>query len=167
MKISLSLIQRTWSLLYSRWQNTSKSVFECRACCQCLKRLSSNCVLLSAMSCSVEDRIYCKCKGINVKGNFACVWAQYICMHAQRVRHCTDISVFTPWCSILMMAKIIMLIDISRYIKMYFNRQLIPISLLSHLHWGRWLVSFYLFAVFIFMGSPPAPPIFPLCSAFL
>lgn len=85
---------------------------------------------------------------------------KYICMHALRVRHCTDISVFTPWCSILMMAKVIMLIDISRHIKMYFNRQLIPIPLLIHLHWGRWLVSFYLFTLFIFMGSPrpPHPP---------
>ena len=29
---------------------------------------------------------------------------------------------------------------------------------------GRWLVSFYLFILFIFMGSTPTPIIFPLCS---
>lgn len=91
--------------------------------------------LLPAMSCRVEDRIYCKCKRINVKRKFfifvsiniyACMEDQalhrYTCLHPL-VLHINDSQEsHANW-------------YISHCVRMCFNGKLIPIPLLSCLHW--------------------------------
>lgn len=104
-------------------------------------------------------------RGLMSEGNFACVCTNTcVCVHAGRVRH-----MHTYACLHLLILHTNYGQEnhdnwwLSHNTKMYFNWQLMPISLLSILPWTRWQVSLCLFLHPTNLYEEPT--VFPLCWA--